>query len=88
MCEEVIWTVGGLYATEAFPTAIRGSALGAVFMAGNLGSLVSSSVAGELLAVHSTLPMAVMAAALLVGATICCLLPRDRKRLSLLDSAP
>jgi len=69
--EGIIWTMGGLYATEAFPTTIRSSAIGVIGGIGTVGVIVSSAVVGELMEIWVYLPM-VTASTLLFGGGLAC----------------
>eukprot|EP00667_Euglena_gracilis_P007812 EG_transcript_7898 len=74
--EEMVWTVGGIYMTEAFPTAIRSTAVGFLFTVGHVGSMLSSSFAGEMMDLSLYTPMAAMAAAHLLGLAAWLAMPR------------
>ena len=85
--EEIVWTVGGLYMTEAFPTSIRNSALGVIFMVGHVGSIVSASIMGELMLVSVYLPMVVMACGLFLGFLVCLFIPPGVENRTLSDTS-
>mmetsp|Transcript_118543 Transcript_118543/g.382687 ORF Transcript_118543/g.382687 Transcript_118543/m.382687 type:complete len:505 (-) Transcript_118543:96-1610(-) len=85
--EEVIFTVGGVYVTEALPTTVRNSAVGIVWMFGNVGALLASSLGGQLLEVWVRLPAVSATGFLLLGFLTCCFLPPDRAGQCLHDTA-
>lgn len=53
--------------TEGFPTTIRNTALGVIFTVGHIGSIAAMSLSGVLMERGTYLPMAAMAACLLLG---------------------
>ncbi|CAE8610383.1 unnamed protein product [Polarella glacialis] len=67
--EQIIWSVGGVYLTEAFPTAVRGSRQGAVMAFGSYGAIASAGLVGLLMEVWNYLPIVTMASLLCA----CCL---------------
>eukprot|EP00667_Euglena_gracilis_P007698 EG_transcript_7780 len=84
--EEALWTVGGLYMTEGFPTTIRNTALGVIFTVGHIGSIAAMSLSGVLMERGTYLPMAAMAACLLLGFIVCLFLPPGHQEASLVDT--
>mmetsp|Transcript_43046 Transcript_43046/g.100264 ORF Transcript_43046/g.100264 Transcript_43046/m.100264 type:complete len:505 (+) Transcript_43046:74-1588(+) len=60
--EELIWTVGGLYCAEIFPTTIRTTATGLCQFAASLGMICCAVSIGALMEAALQLPMLVMAA--------------------------
>ncbi|CAE8631153.1 unnamed protein product [Polarella glacialis] len=67
--EQIIWSVGGVYLTEAFPTAVRASGQGAVMAFGNCGAIASAGLVGPLMEIWVYLPIVTMASLLCA----CCL---------------
>merc|ERR1719277_1886386 len=59
--EEILHTVLLIYLTEHFPTSIRSTASGTVYMLGHVGSIASGALVGNLMLVSPWLPMKVMA---------------------------
>ncbi|CAE8618957.1 unnamed protein product [Polarella glacialis] len=67
--EQIIWSVGGVYLTEAFPTAVRASSQGAVMAFGSCGAIASAGLVGLLMEIWVYLPIVTMASLLCA----CCL---------------
>jgi len=84
--EGLIWTMGAVYANEAFPTTARSSALGVVYCIGNVGGFASASIAGELMKLWVYLPMAVASTLLFAGGCSCFLLTDERGSSPLVDT--
>ncbi|CAE8740412.1 unnamed protein product [Polarella glacialis] len=85
--EEIVWTIGGVYVTEAFPTAVRASGQGAVMALGNCGAIASAGLVGLLMEIWVYLPIVAMASLLCA----CCLATFLMKEIfgeALTDSVP
>eukprot|EP00933_Yihiella_yeosuensis_P080359 TRINITY_DN93766_c0_g1_i1.p1 TRINITY_DN93766_c0_g1~~TRINITY_DN93766_c0_g1_i1.p1 ORF type:complete len:520 (-),score=97.74 TRINITY_DN93766_c0_g1_i1:219-1778(-) len=86
VCEEVLWCVMFLYATEAFPTALRSSAFGTVLAGAGLGGIMSAAGTGELMKIDKELPMYTMVLLLaLAGASSFFVEENGRGRTTLSD---
>ena len=75
VCEETLWTVGGVYWTEQFPTSIRAFASSLIFTVGHVGTVAAGAFLGELMQVSLYLPMVVLCACMYMGFIFACLLP-------------
>lgn len=84
--EGIIWTMGGLYATEVFPTTIRSSAIGVIGGIGTVGLIVSSAVVGELMELWVYLPMVTASGLLFAGGFSCFSLTEEHGSSPLTDT--
>jgi len=84
--EEIVWSVGSVYMTEAFPTAVRNSAIGVICTGGNIGGILGTSLCGALMEWWVYLPMITIASFLFVGGLSCFLLKDERGCKALSDT--
>lgn len=74
-CGEIVHSAWGLYLTELFPTECRSTGIGFVALTGHVGTILGSSLSGELMDMDVHLPLRVWSACLLLASLLSVTLP-------------
>ena len=80
------WNALDLYCSEAFPTAVRSTAMGTLSAFGRLGSLIGSAANGFLIGQSLMAPLGLASAMMLLGSLVTVGIPLETKGRPLEDS--